>query len=442
MRLVPSPTARLVLATLVAGLAVAVLPASPSSASAPEAPGDHTGYGFDACVAPSQKVMDAWMKSSPYAVVGIYVSGNSRYCGEAYQPNLSKAWVQRNADNGWAFMPIHVGYQSPCFRNNPDSRVQKKRMSTSTSTARSQGVSDAKETIAALAKYGFPAGSVSYLDIEWYARTATCDNAVLAFSDGFNDTLKVAGYRSGLYSSGSAAIKLVDEVRAGTKKFSGYTLPDQMWFAWTNEKATLDGGPYLSDTGWPSDRIHQFHNGTTETYSGASVNIDRNWMRVGRGSVATREPRSCGVAMSLPRYPSLKQGSTGAAVETLQCLLRERGRTVEVTGTLDATTRSALDAYRRSKGWTANGLVTRGVWTALLSEGPAPAVLKQGSNGGAVWRLQRALRAAGYDVPVDGVYGIRTAVVAKEYRRARAGSSYPTFNAGHWAFLRKGLTRG
>ena len=128
MRLVPSPTSRLTITGVLTGLAATFLMSSPAHA-APRAPGDFTGNGFDACVAPSQSVMDTWNLRSPYAAIGIYVSGSSRYCGDAYQPNLSKAWVATNAANGWRFMPIHVGRQAPCFVNNPDSRVQKKRMS-------------------------------------------------------------------------------------------------------------------------------------------------------------------------------------------------------------------------------------------------------------------------------------------------------------------------
>ena len=112
--------------------------------------------------------MDAWNLRSPYSAIGIYISGNSRYCGDEYQPNLSKTWVETNASHGWRFIPIHVGYQSPCFRNNPSSRVQKKRMSSTVSTARSQAASDAAEGIAALKKYGFGSGDVHYLDLEWY----------------------------------------------------------------------------------------------------------------------------------------------------------------------------------------------------------------------------------------------------------------------------------
>ena len=184
MRKVSSPTqVRAAVIALVTVLIGALISASPASA-APSAPGSFRGYGFDTCVAPSQKTMDKWNLYSPYSVVGIYISGNSRYCSEKYQPNLSKSWVLLNASHGWRFLPIHVGYQAPCFKNNPSSRVQKKKMSTTISTARTQARADAKESVTAAKKYGFGSGTVLYLDIEWYNRSdSRCDAAVLAFSE-------------------------------------------------------------------------------------------------------------------------------------------------------------------------------------------------------------------------------------------------------------------
>ena len=151
MPLVPSPTRRLLPALLI-GLVLPLITSLPAQA-APSAPGSIEGYGFDACVAPDQATMDAWNLYSPYSAVGIYISGNSRYCHDAYQRNLSRAWVAKNASHGWRFLPIHVGYQAPCFTNNPSSRVQKKKMSSSLNTARAQGRSDAIESIAAMKKF-------------------------------------------------------------------------------------------------------------------------------------------------------------------------------------------------------------------------------------------------------------------------------------------------
>ena len=437
---VPSPTRVPVLGVIAGtlGLAAALLVPSTAHAADPQAPGDFTGYGFDACVAPSQKVMDAWNLRSPFTAIGIYISGSSRYCGDKYQPNLSKSWVATNASNGWRFIPIHVGYQSPCFKNNPSSRVQKKKMSSTVSTARSQGASDANETIAALKKYGFGSGSVSYLDLEYYARSTSCDNAVLEFSDAWTETLHDAGYKSGVYSSGSAAIAAIDAAdKAGRK---GFTRPDHLWIAWTNKKADTDGGPYLRDTVWANhQRIHQYENGINVTYGGYTVNLDRDFLDVGKGSVASKDPQPCNVAMSFSSYPRLDQGATGSRVSALQCLLKERGYSVTVNGTFGASTSTAIDAFRKSLGWgPTSGHTTNPTWTALLSGGSKPRVLKRGSVGEAVWRLQRALIPAGLSVTVNGVYDTKTVAAVKKYRSTNGLTAYETTESSVWALLQRG----
>jgi len=436
---VSSPTRVSVVGVLAGTVALAASMLVPSAAAAadPKAPGDFTGYGFDACVAPSQKVMDAWNLRSPYSAVGIYISGNSRYCGDKHQPNLSRTWVETNASRGWRFIPIHVGYQSPCFRNNSGSRVQKMRMSRTISTARSQAARDAAEGIAALKKYGFGSGDVHYLDLEWYPRTKSCDNAVLAFIDVWTKKLHAAGFKSGVYSSGSAAIAALDAAKASGRRM---TYPDHLWIAWTNKVANTDAGPYLRDSLWDNhQRIHQYHNNVRAAYGGYSVTIDKNFLDVGKGSVAMKDPKPCGVALSFGRYPRLNRGDTGSRVSALQCLLKKRGHSVRVTGTFGSSTSKAIDAFRKSLGWRPTaGHTTRPTWTALLSAGSKPRVLKRGSVGWAVWRLQRALTAAGTSVRINGVYDTRTVAAVKSYRRANGLVAYETTESSVWSLLQRG----
>lgn len=347
--------------------------ATPAAAGpAPQAPGTYRGLGFDACVAPDQATMDAWRAKSPFRAVGIYVSGNSRYCGDAYQPNLTPTWVRTNAARGWRFIPIHVGYQSPCFKNNPKSRVQKKHMSRSVRTARKQASSDAVETIRALNRLGFGRGSVSYLDIEWYKRTKECDTAVLEFIDQWTETLRHYGYRSGVYSSGSAAIKAMNEAHASRR--AGFTAPDHIWFAWTNKKADTDGGPYLNDAYWKKRRIHQYHNGDRVTFGGKTLTIDWNALDVSGTSSApvsnkppqSNERRCSSVARAAAgSTPSLKYGSQDSAVKRVQRALTLTGRNVPVTGYYGYQTEAATWSYRKANGLGSSKKVGREMWAAL-----------------------------------------------------------------------------
>ncbi len=422
---------------LLASAAVVFGLASPVAA-APQAPGDFTGYGFDTCVAPDQKTMNAWNLASPFAAVGIYISGNSRYCGDKYQPNLTKQWVDLNSRRGWRFIPIHVGYQSPCFKNNPDSRVQKKHMSRDTSKARSQGRSDARETISALKRLGFPRGSASFLDIEWYKRTSECDNATLEFIDAWTETLREAGYKSGVYSSGSAAVKAISDAAAARRP--GFTTPNYIWFAWTNGKADIDAGPYLHSGFFrPHRRLHQYSNGKSVSFGGSRITIDYNVLDVGKGSRASKEPRPCGVTLNHSSYSRLREGDSGAQVETLQCLLRRVGYDVKVDGRFGRSTSTAINKYRATLGWgSSDGEANRSTVISLLSAGARPLVLKRGSYGESVWRLQRSLRAAGVKVTINGVYDWQTVEAVRDYREAVDLPDLQTTDAKVWQALRRG----
>ncbi|MCD9154108.1 glycoside hydrolase domain-containing protein [Aeromicrobium duanguangcaii] len=421
------------LALVLGLLLVASLMASPAHAADPRSPQRFTGYAFDTCVSPSDQVMDAWNLTSPYAVVGIYTSGNSRYCDDSKQPHLSPAWVKRQANRGWLFLPIHVGYQAPCF----DSKSTKRHMSYDVATARKQARADADEATRRASQFGFAKGNAVYLDIEWYDRAnRRCDAAVLTFIDAFVARSHKRGYKVGLYSSGSAAIAAVDEARHAKRK--GFDFPDQMWFAWTNKRANTNGGPYLSNSFWKRDRVHQYHNNVAVSYGGHRVTIDKNVLALGGGSRAKKEQKVCKMSPTLKRYRSLKAGSRGKDVKLLQCLLRRAGHKATITGRWNARTTKAVNSYRTSLGWPRNGAATRPLWTALLSRGKTPIALKRGKVGEPVHRLQRSLRASGQKVNVTGIYDARTSTAVRAYRKKMRLPGYQTADARVWAALQAG----
>jgi peptidoglycan hydrolase-like protein with peptidoglycan-binding domain len=433
-----SRASRLTLVGLGIGLIGSVLLATPARAAAPPAPGSFTGRGFDTCVAPNQATMDTWNLTSPFSAVGVYVSGSSRLCGDDKQPNLNREWVARNARNGWRFLPIHVGRQAPCFAKNVKSAARKPRMSKRARTARRQARSEAQETITALKRYGFGKRSVAYLDIESYPRTTACDRIVLEFVGAWTRYLHARGYKSGLYSSGAAAIKAVDTARRAGRE--GLTPPDQLWFAWANGKADTQGGPFLSDQHWRKQRIHQYVLDTRVSYGGARVPIDKNFLDVGKGSVPGEPSTPCGVSETFERYAPLKVGDIGPQVTALECLLRRRGLLSSVDPYFGPSTVLALQAFRMSMGWGLRGTMTRPAWTALLAGGRHPRVLKQGSVGPSVWRLQRSLVTAGASPLLTGVYDARTVKAVQAYRRARGLPGYTTTEASVWAELQRGKT--
>jgi peptidoglycan hydrolase-like protein with peptidoglycan-binding domain len=144
--------------------------------------------------------------------------------------------------------------------------------------------------------------------------------------------------------------------------------------------------------------------------------------------------------MSFDSYPALKTGSRGPAVAALECLLRERGLVKTVDETFDSGTAKAIDAYRKTKGWGPTGHTTRPTWTSLLAAGSKPRVLKEGSVGEPVWRLQRALIAAGLRPRLTGRYDSSTVTAVKAYRKAHKLTEFSTTESTVWSLLQRGKT--
>ncbi|MGX7673846.1 glycoside hydrolase domain-containing protein [Plantactinospora sp. DSM 117369] len=283
MRRVMAGLACLVLA--VAGTAVAIGPAratladnpaapasrpvagAPSLVAAGPQPGTFAGRGFDTCAAPSQSVMNAWRASSPYRAVGVYISGASRSCS---QPNLTATWVSNQTSNGWRLIPIELDRQAPCGTRTP-------KMSSDPATARSQGASRASSAVDAARALGIVAGSTIYNDIEHYPSNASCRAAVLSYLSGWTERLHALGYLSGMYSSGSSGVADL----CGAYNDPAYTRVDQLWFAWWNDAADLDAGPYCP-AGYYADRqrLHQYAGDVYETWGGVRMRIDRNYLDV------------------------------------------------------------------------------------------------------------------------------------------------------------------
>ena len=100
------------LGSIAAIVAAALLIGASGGAAAPQAAraGIFTGYGFEACTAPSLAALKAW-NASPYRAVGIYLGGANRACADG---NLSASWVSSTLSLGWSLLPLYVGLQAPC----------------------------------------------------------------------------------------------------------------------------------------------------------------------------------------------------------------------------------------------------------------------------------------------------------------------------------------
>lgn len=130
-------------------------------------------------------------------------------------------------------------------------------------------------------------------------------------------------------------------------------------------------------------------------------------------STATADPGSVAGSCerTLTAYPVLAPGASGPAVRALQCFLNDADYgPVAVDGVYGAQTRAAVKRVEATYEGPAPrpGRIDSGTWVLLISRSLGTATLEQGAKGADVTTLQRALRAAGATVTVDGVFGAKT----------------------------------
>jgi peptidoglycan hydrolase-like protein with peptidoglycan-binding domain len=425
----------------VAGVTTEV-PAGSAATANVVTPGNFRGYGFDQCLAPTQQSMNAWLKHSPYLAVGIYISGASRACRS--QPNLTTTWVSTQLRQGWKLLPITLGPQAPCnprfprygsdpvIRNDPGQFGNFGR-------ARRQGVTEAQRAVAAAQRLGISAGSTLWYDLEGFDQTNTrCRQASLSFLSGWTSGIHTLHYVSGVYSSAGSGIWALDQARVKTP--GKYALPDQIWIARWDGAANVSTS-YIRDDGWqPGRRMKQYVGGHDETWGGVRINIDRDYLSLGRPS-APREKHCGGVNVDLADYPPTKAGSDPALVKALQCLLTEQqvygGR---VNGTLNDRTLAAVHAWQRAHALPIRRTVTRQCWMSLLITGAQQEVLKFGSTGPSVRHVQRALNAAtrGTGLKVNGLFTHPTDVALRAWQQATGRTASGVVNHGTWRTLAAG----
>ncbi len=124
---------------------------------------------------------------------------------------------------------------------------------------------------------------------------------------------------------------------------------------------------------------------------------------------------------TLTAYPVLQPGATGPAVRALQCFLDDADYgPVAVDGVYGPQTRAAMKRVEATYEGPAPkpGRVDAGVWVLLISRSLGSETLATGAKGPSVATLQRALRAAGGTIAVDGVFGAETKRVVQRFQQA------------------------
>jgi len=416
--------------TVTLGLGIA--PPAHADGTNPPTPGDFTGYGFDQCLTPEQYKMNAWLESSPFLAVGIYISGKSRACRE--QPNLTPEWVQTQLAKGWRLLPITLGPQADCLDRYPrygdDPTIiptpgKKGRYS----KARKQGAAEATTAVTEATRLGIVPGSTLWYDLEGFnANNTTCRESALWFLTGWTRQVRRLGYVSGVYSSVGSGIKMLDDARV--QRPGVFTLPDRIWLARWDGLANTSSD-YILEDGWrPGGRVKQYKGGHDERWGGVKINIDSNYLELGNGMVAPDEVHCDGTRVSFKDYPRLAPPSPDKRpgrrmVTALKCLLREQAvYSGNLKGRYSPKLVQAIRAWKQARGVKVNDAWSQRNWVMLFAAGAGGVnpVLKVGSTGNDVRRLQRALNAANdaTRLPVSGVFDGFTERAVRAYQ-ARVG---------------------
>ena len=387
--------------------------------------------------------MTAWRKSSPFRAVGIYIAGYSRACRS--QPSLTPTWIAAQLAAGWHLLPITLGPQASCqprfprygndptINPTPGSRDRYPK-------ARRQARAEAEKTVAAATKLGIVPGSTLWYDLEGFDVTNTrCRESALAFLSAYTVKLHALDYVSGVYSSAGSGIKMLDDARVDRP--NAFTLPDAIWIArWDNAANTSTS--YIRSDGWlPGGRMKQYQGGHDETWGGAKINIDRNWLDLGKGSVAPAKQHCGGIDVNLTDFPGLAYGaSANSGVLALQCLFQERGLyTGKLNGSYNTKLLAATQAWQQQHGFPVTQDWRRPLWMSLLADGTSP-VLKFGSASEDVRRVQRALNAARkkYALTVSGTFDSATVDAVKNWQARHGVTADGIVTKAEWAAFRAG----
>jgi peptidoglycan hydrolase-like protein with peptidoglycan-binding domain len=117
--------------------------------------------------------------------------------------------------------------------------------------------------------------------------------------------------------------------------------------------------------------------------------------------------------------PILRKGSTDPAVKDLQEALKVLGHDPgPIDGVFGARTESAVKAFQQQREITADGIVGRVTWINIDEADQSEPVLRIGSIGLPVRRLQSRMSAVGFDTNgVDGRFSPKTEQAVKQLQQ-------------------------
>ena len=146
----------------------------------------------------------------------------------------------------------------------------------------------------------------------------------------------------------------------------------------------------------------------------------------------------------VPDMPMVYWGCTGDAVKTLQEKLNAKGfHSGNVDGIFGAKTYAAVTAFQKANSLGVDGIVGKLTWAKLYDATPVNVtpvttqpMLRTGSRGDTVRKLQELLNALGYDCgSVDGIFGSKTYAAVLAFQKANGLAADGIVGPLTWAKL-------
>lgn len=134
-------------------------------------------------------------------------------------------------------------------------------------------------------------------------------------------------------------------------------------------------------------------------------------------------------------WPTLRTGSKGEDVRTVQYLLDVHGPAVAVDGRYGPATQAGVRAFQTANGLTADGVVGPTTWQRLV------VTVTAGATGPRARSVQGQLRDQGWRLPLDGTFGPTTTAAVKDFQTARGLRADGSVGPITWFALVAGFTR-
>ena len=117
--------------------------------------------------------------------------------------------------------------------------------------------------------------------------------------------------------------------------------------------------------------------------------------------------------------PTLKKGAKGQAVKDLQEALKALGlQPGPIDGVFGKKTEDAVKAFQKLKGLEVDGIVGPITWLNIDEADQSEPLLRNGSKGLPVRRLQNRMKLAGFAIPeVNGRFGPKTEAAVKTLQK-------------------------